>query len=49
MTGAELYKYKKNFVISQSIGIIVIKAEKQGQLSTPADILAGNLIHNSFC
>ena len=34
-------------VILQSIGIIVIKVVKQGQSSTPADILVDNLISPS--
>ena len=41
------YKCKENFVILKSIGIITIKVEKQGQSSTPADILVDNLIPNS--
>ena len=32
-------KYKEKFVILQSIGIIAIKVVKQGQSSTPADML----------
>ena len=34
----------EKIVILQSIGIIVIKSRKQGQSSTPADILVDNLI-----
>ena len=41
------YKCKEKFVILQSIGIIAIKVVKQGQSSTPADILVDNLIPNS--
>ena len=33
------YKYKEKLVIFQLIGIIVIKVEKQEQLSTSANIL----------
>jgi len=40
-------QYSEKLVILQSIGIIVIKVEKQGQSSTPADILVDNLIPNS--
>ena len=36
-------KRKEKFVILQSIGIIAIKVVKQGQSSTPADILVGNV------
>ena len=39
-----VHKYKENFVILRSIGIIVIKSSDQGQSSTPADILVDNLI-----
>jgi len=35
-------KCNENFVILQSIGTIAIKVVKQGQLSTPADILMDN-------
>ena len=35
-------KYKENFVVLQLIGISVIKVEKQGQLSTPTDVLVNN-------
>jgi len=42
-----LYKYTEKFVILQSIGIIAVKVEEQGQLSTPADILVDSLIPNS--
>ena len=38
------YKYKEKLVILQSIGIIVIKVEKQGKSCTSADILVDNLI-----
>ena len=40
-----LYNTSVKFVILQSIGIIAIKVEKQGQSSTPADI-SGHLNYN---
>ena len=35
------HKYKENFVILRSIGIIVIKSEGKGLSPTPAGILVG--------
>ena len=40
-------KVKEKFVTLQSIGIIAIEVEKQGQSSTPAGIPVDNLIPNS--
>ena len=39
-------KFKEKIVFLWSIGIIVIKEEKQGWSPTPADILVDNLIPN---
>ena len=47
MQTTKLHKYKENFVILQSIGIIVMNVQKQGQSSTPAGVLVDNLIPNS--
>jgi len=37
----QYHKYMEKLVISQSIGIIVIKVRKQGWSPTPVDILVG--------
>jgi len=39
----QIYKCKEKIVILQSIGIITIKVVKQGQSSTPADILVDSV------